>query len=258
MFFNISKSFSPTRIRQVGRVFASQPREVVRGYDVCCWKNVLGGSVNGGLPLQRCYSIDTKEDPASENVLPPLVGNDLIIVPGIFKTISSIFQLQGHLRRYDPSFQVPEFVEASKQAVETVSHFLSKENYEALEGLVTPEVIQQLRQKICTLTPSQKELIAIRKEDIYGQFPYTMNMLYEGEGDNKKAYAEILMVYYSLRGLAEMREKNINPPLQMGLMPEYRDKIFLANYRFIKDYTNGNDEPWIVNLCNEVMLLAYK
>ncbi|XP_063971883.1 uncharacterized protein LOC135159771 [Diachasmimorpha longicaudata] len=256
MFFNICKNLSLTRIQQVGRILSSQTKEVIRSCDVCCYNKVLGGSING-VPLQRYYSIDSKEDPAPENTLPPLAGN-LIMVPGIFKTISSTFQLQRHLKRFDPSFEISEFIAASKQAVETVSHLLSKENYEALEELVTPDVIQQLRQKICTLAPAQKDLIAVRKEDIYGQFPYTVQMLYEGEGDNKKAYAEILVVYYSLRGLKELIEKNINPPLQMGLMPEYRDKIFLLNYRFIKDFTNGTDEPWIVNLCNQVMLLAYK
>lgn len=64
------------------------------------------------------------------------------------------------------------------------------------------------------------------------------------------------MVFYSLRGLRELREQNIMPPLEMGLMPEYQDKIFLSNYKFRRDYTNGNTEPWVVSMCNQMMLIA--
>ncbi|XP_011304871.1 uncharacterized protein [Fopius arisanus] len=257
MFCNISKSFSTTRIRQIARIVASQRKRTSRTFDGFFDKSGSGVSAMG-LSRWRCYSTDTQENPTPESVLPPLTDDDLHIVPGFFTTISSILHLQGHLRRIDPGFDVPEFISASKHAVDVVSHFLSRENYEALEGLVTPEVIQKLRQKICTLTSSQKELIAINKDDIYGYFPYTIRMLYEGEGENKKSFAEIFVVFYSLRGLKQLREKNINPPLKMGLMPEYRDKIFVANYKFVKDYTNGIDAPWIINLCNQVMLLAYK
>lgn len=68
------------------------------------------------------------------------------------------------------------------QATEVVSSYLSQENYEALEGLVSNDAIQKLRHTLSRLSPEQKQLIPIQKKDIYGYFPYRINVVYEGEG----------------------------------------------------------------------------
>lgn len=114
MFFNISKSFSPSRIRQLGRALVSQQKEVLHSDESCCRKIIPGRATNL-LSRQRCYSTATKEDPSPENILPPLTDDVIRIVPGIFKSFSSLFHLQGHLRRFEPGFNMPEFVSASKQ-----------------------------------------------------------------------------------------------------------------------------------------------
>lgn len=61
---------------------------------------------------------------------------------------------------------------------------------------------------------------------------------------------EITMVYHSLRGLANMRSHGEEPPLNMGMLPEYQQKIFICNYRFIREFTKGVDGDWTVNLLN--------
>lgn len=46
------------------------------------------------------------------------------------------------------------------------------------------------------------------------------------------------------------------PPLTMGLMPEYQEKIYVCNLKFRRDYTNGNDAPWIIDMYNQLTLIA--
>lgn len=34
------------------------------------------------------------------------------------------------------------------------------------------------------------------------------------------------------------------------VLPEFRDKISICNYRFIKEFTKGVDSDWTVNVVN--------
>lgn len=33
-------------------------------------------------------------------------------------------------------------------------------------------------------------------------------------------------------------------------MPEYRGKISICNYRFVKEFTQGNESDWTINVVN--------
>lgn len=69
-------------------------------------------------------------------------------------------------------------------------------------------------------------------------------------GKAEKRFVEITMVYHTLRGLAAMRMRGEEPPLNMGMMPEYQQRICICNYRFIREFTKGVDSDWTVNLLN--------
>lgn len=58
------------------------------------------------------------------------------------------------------------------------------------------------------------------------------------------------MVYHTLKGLEAMRARGEEPPLNMGLLPEYQNKISICNYRFIREFTKGVESDWTVNLLN--------
>lgn len=34
------------------------------------------------------------------------------------------------------------------------------------------------------------------------------------------------------------------------ILPEYRDKISICNYRFIKEFTQGSESDWTINVIN--------
>ncbi|KAK0168551.1 hypothetical protein PV327_002337 [Microctonus hyperodae] len=257
LLFNIIKNFGRSRIRNYGKIAANQRNEIRKNSNSCNIqekKLIRSTGVKTNNDHKRFYSVGSDQQLSVS--LPPLTNDEIHILPNIFQALPSAYYLHGVLKgRLDPELNMPEFVEGSKQAVVVVSEALAREDYDSLSGLVDSKVIDKLRIKISALTQEQKNLIAIRLDDIYGSFPYSIRV-FEGGEENDKTFAEIAMVFYSLRGLRELREQNIVPPLQMGIMPEYQDKIFLSNYNFRRDYTNGNTEPWIVSMCNQMMLRA--
>lgn len=68
--------------------------------------------------------------------------------------------------------------------------------------------------------------------------------------EDQKRFVEITMVYHALRGLAQMKLRGEEPPVNMGVLPEFRDKICICNYRFVREYTKGIESDWTVNLLN--------
>lgn len=66
----------------------------------------------------------------------------------------------------------------------------------------------------------------------------------------QKRFVEITMVYHVLRGLDAMKAKGEDLPLNVGMLPQYRDNISICNYRFIKEFTKGNESDWTINLLN--------
>lgn len=109
-----------------------------------------------------------------------------------------------------------------------------------------------LNNTIGSLSVTQREEFNIRTEDIYFSFPYQIGIIFDDENEVKpqKRYVEITMVYHVLRGLKELQESDNPPPMNMGMVPEYRKKITLCNYRFIKEYTQDNESDWTINTVN--------
>lgn len=82
-------------------------------------------------------------------------------------------------------------------------------------------------------------------------------MFSDDEGKGEKRFVEITMVYHSLKGLAAMRARGEEPPINMGMMPEYQKLIAVSNYRFIREYTKGIESDWTVNLLNHFKLIDH-
>lgn len=67
-----------------------------------------------------------------------------------------------------------------------MSHALAIEDYESIKDMVTPDLIQNVRDKISTFSPEQKQLIAVNKEDIYLSFPYQINTIFDKDKGKDK------------------------------------------------------------------------
>lgn len=122
----------------------------------------------------------------------------------------------------------------------------------SIDELVSQDVITALKNTIVNLSVAQRNEFNIRKEDIYFAFPYQIGIIFDDDSDVKpqKRYVEITMVYHVLKGLKELQDSENPPPLNMASMPEYRKQITICNYRFIKEYTQGNESDWTINIVN--------
>lgn len=134
---------------------------------------------------------------------------------------------------------------------QVISAKLVNGDFAHLGNLVSSEALNELKPVIQKLSVSQRRQLEVKESDIYLTFPYQIGIMFDE--DNKevqKRFVEITMVFHVLRGLREMRESGEEIPWNMGTLPEYQDKVFVCNYRFIKEFTKGNESDWTVNIVN--------
>lgn len=194
-------------------------------------------------------------DRAGKPPLPKLMDFPEVTWPSFFKSIRNWILSQFIIMRYfDNEFSLPDFVIGSKKAVEVVSGLISRGEISDLQGLVSSDVITQIRSNLSTFSLKQRQELAIRATDIYFSFPYEVGVMFpnedKDEGENQTRFVEITMCYHALSGLHELQEQGISPPINMGMMPEYREKIYILNYRFIREFTKGVQDDWTVNAIN--------
>ncbi|CAH0550146.1 unnamed protein product [Brassicogethes aeneus] len=198
--------------------------------------------------FRRCYSVEEKP---STNKLPPLMNFPKIVWPSLIKSMRNFVLATFIIKPYlDREFNLPDFISGSKRAVEVVSHKLSSGDLKKLNGLVTSDILPNLQQNVAQMSLSQREQIAINVDDIYFSFPYQVGIIFNDEDTDQKRFVEITMVYHTLKGLAAMRERGDEPPLNMGMLPEYQNRISICNYRFVREFTKGVDSEWTVNSLN--------
>ncbi|ENN71524.1 hypothetical protein D910_07281 [Dendroctonus ponderosae] len=188
--------------------------------------------------------------PAPSCKLPPLMDFPNIAWPSVFKSLKNLIFTTLIIKPYmDAEFSLPEFVQGSKKAVEVISHRISE--CQDLDGLVTEEIAPALKGTVSQMSVEQRELLPIVVDDIYFTFPYQIGIIFNQENPEvQKRFVEITMVYHVLKGLAEMRLRGEEPPMNLGLLPQYQGKISICNYRFIKEFTKGVESDWTVNLLN--------
>merc|ERR1712212_395159 len=73
-------------------------------------------------------------------------------------------------------FSFETFTEGANQALVKVSDELSKGNFGALEGIVTPKLIEELREATSNFSAKQKADIKIELEEITSSHPVTVDV----------------------------------------------------------------------------------
>ncbi|XP_049529636.1 m-AAA protease-interacting protein 1, mitochondrial [Anopheles darlingi] len=201
----------------------------------------------------RWNSTDEHQHP-TRKVKKPLMLMDFpqLVWPSVVKTIRNFIMVHFIIRPYfDRDFNIPDFVIGAKQALQVVSLALAGGEAKQLEGLVDRVALNDVKQSLSKMSVAERYDIRVDKEDVYFSFPYQVGVMFdESEDDSQKRFVEITMVFHVLRGLKGMIERGETVPLNIGALPEYRDKISICNYRFIKEFTKGVDSDWTVNVIN--------
>ncbi|XP_063834127.1 uncharacterized protein LOC135083322 [Ostrinia nubilalis] len=188
------------------------------------------------------------EDRVEARKLPPLMEFPPIVWPSFIKFVKNWMFSNFIIRPYfDQEFSLHEFIEASKHAVQVVSDALTNSDFKSLEGLVDKDAIASLKNAVSKLSVSQRQLLSIQKEDIFYAFPYQVGVIFD---ESDKRWVEITMCYHVLKGLKNMQDSGDLPPISLGTQPEFQDKIFILNYRFIREFTKGVEDSWWVNIVN--------
>lgn len=120
---------------------------------------------------------------------------------------------------------------------QVVSAKLASGEITSLKSLVHNDIIDELQKSVSNMSVAQRNEIKVIKDDIYLAFPYQVNSIYlylknqliivlppqqigiifdESTEKIQKRWVEITMVFHVLRGLKEMRDNGIVPPLNLG------------------------------------------
>ncbi|KAJ4434541.1 hypothetical protein ANN_23103 [Periplaneta americana] len=214
----------------------------------CNGRNATHSRAHQTSGLCRWYS-DDRGPPRRK--LPSLMDFPEIVWPSVIKTLRNWILANLIIKPYfDQEFGLPDFIYGSKQAVEYVSGCLSRGDFAALENMVTQDALQEVKRNLSTFSMLQRQELALLKDDIYFSFPYQIGVMFSDDDKNQQRFVEITMCYHVLQGLKDLTQQGITPPLNMGMLPEYRDKIFICNYRFIREFTKGVEDQWTVNVIN--------
>ncbi|XP_053328259.1 m-AAA protease-interacting protein 1, mitochondrial [Spea bombifrons] len=148
---------------------------------------------------------------------------------------------------FDRDFSIDEFTEGAKQAFILVSGLMSEGRYEALENLVTHEVIQNVHKKCTLLSDIRRNALAVSWNEIMYSTVGDVAIYYD---DNGRKFVNILMRFWYLKH-SELPDENLQGTkvFQIVLGDEnVKDKKFLltANYEFRREFTQGLKPDWII------------
>ncbi|XP_055917791.1 m-AAA protease-interacting protein 1, mitochondrial [Eupeodes corollae] len=222
----------------------------------CFNSNIIPKESSALCSMNQHAYFSSHPNPSNESKrqrsLPSLMQFPEILWPSFINTIRNWVLINFIIRPYfDNEFNLKDFIYGTKHAVHTISTKLVNSNLTELKNLVSQEAIDEIKPVIETLSVSQRKQLEINKDDIYLSFPYQVGIMFDESNEKiQKRFVEITMVFHVLKGFREMQNQGEVLPWNMGSLPEYEDKVFICNYRFIKEFTAGNQTDWTVNVIN--------
>ncbi|XP_018006621.1 m-AAA protease-interacting protein 1, mitochondrial [Hyalella azteca] len=181
-----------------------------------------------------------------------------IIWPSLLLTLRNWFFTHFIIKPYyDPEFSMPAFREGAKQALVSVSEDLARGDLKSLTGRVTQECISQLRESFPRLSLKQKSDLRVGLSDIFFSFPYQLGVIFQPENEGKmdRIFVEITMCYHIYRDFQEFIQdkEDIRDNSFIHQNADFyneADRITIANYRFIREFTKGTNDDWTINVIN--------
>lgn len=93
-------------------------------------------------------------------------------------------------------------------------------DFESLKEFVDSDELKRVQAIVEQMTVAQRSELAINKEDIYFAFPsdvgITENEDDSSEGNTKRIFVEVMMVFHLLRGLQQLKDSEVDIPLNIG------------------------------------------
>lgn len=194
------------------------------------------------------------ETPQPQNISPQLMDFPWVIWPSLWHTIRNWIFANLIIRPYlDREFSLSTFKAGAIQALVHVSQELAKGNFSALEGLIISSSMEEVKRNFAKLSLKQRLDLGVVAEDIFFSFPYQIGVIFTNEGGpHERIFVEITMCYHVFKGFQDHLEqaaRNENTGSIRGVYDNH-DRISIANYRFIREFTRGVEDEWTVNVAN--------
>ncbi|KAL5005952.1 hypothetical protein ScPMuIL_017110 [Solemya velum] len=177
-----------------------------------------------------------------------------LLWPSVFRTIKNkvmAFLIAGY---YDNTFTMEDFLNGANQAISFVSNNISQGNFTSLQGLVSSESIQEIQNNYADLDPGQRMFIAVEPKDIFFKFIDEIGMMFDD--DTEKRFVEITVVFQGYKGFHDVKENN--PKECYDEIKNNQDRIYVCNYRFIREFTKGVEDSWTINKLNHFIPSEFK
>ncbi|KAI5744917.1 hypothetical protein M8J76_006563 [Diaphorina citri] len=202
-------------------------------------------------------SYDDKDNQNSGLAIPKFSNLPEIVWPSLFKSIKNVIYTYFIIKPYfDVEFDLNDFEQGSRKALEYVSSCVSKGDYDSLQTVLAPELLEQVKQKVPLLSLTQRQQIDLNSDDVYFSFPYQIGIMFSDEEASKETqqqrFVEITMCYHAIYGLHKLRAaKNFDENFQQSFQnKQMENKVFIINFRFIKEFTKGVSSSWTINALN--------
>ncbi|EZA48956.1 hypothetical protein X777_12402 [Ooceraea biroi] len=200
--------------------------------------------------IAACRLYCTRSDSPPRVSLPMLMDGPSQIAPRFFTIFKlfylAVFKIIPHI---DKEFNAPEFVKGATHATTLISKALMNEDYESLNGLVTEDVIEALRMKIETLSPNQRQLIAVKENNMMLYAINDINVTTDKTGDEHSIEISIICHYFPD---LDVKQK----PMNMSMSELQKDITYVVcHYTFVRKYVNNVGGPWIVTFVNHYSVI---
>ena len=88
-----------------------------------------------------------------------------------------------------------------------------------MTDFVTGDALAELRETFANMTPQERELIAVNKDDVVVAFPYQIGIIHDVDEDSKqmKRFIEITMVYHVAENFNEFQKKEMTYEEMMNI-----------------------------------------
>ncbi|XP_026805325.1 uncharacterized protein LOC113548577 [Rhopalosiphum maidis] len=172
-----------------------------------------------------------------------------IIWPNMFKSFKALLYSYLIIKpQFDKDFSLGEFSKNSRKAVEVVSNCISKRDFSTLQGLVTNDVLEQVKSIISDLSDNEIKDMAFDNDDMYLFLPVQLDIINDSKFKDRR-FVEITMCYHAIHNLEEIKKRSEEI---VDIQKELKSNIFVLNYRFIREYTEGVKDAWTINAINHL------
>lgn len=151
----------------------------------CCNLQVKPISVISNNNFTHCRSYSNESETQSKPRLQELMDFPVLAWPNWFNIIYNVILINFVIKReLDENFNMPEFIEGSRQALRVVSRQLASGDLENLSGLVTDDTIEILRESTKNFSLEQKSQMVVDPDDITYNYMYEINVIRKNEEGN--------------------------------------------------------------------------